>query len=106
MDYKTARTLVSAYAAVEQLNEALTTLAKADPTVPNFKIEFTLGVPAGQWNHNVVVDAKRFRDQERGRIAAFLIDEERRRLSQARAAHIRTINQIGGVTPAPHPFAI
>jgi len=106
MDYKTAQTLVAAYTAVERLNDALTKLATADPSAHDFRIEFVLGIPKGQWSHDVVVDAKHFREDQRKTFAIFLLGAERRRLSEARAAHVRTINQIGGVEPPPHPFAI
>ena len=106
IDHKTASTLVAAYNTVDTINAALTTLSKAAVTDPGaLNSSFSITMNVGYNTASVVKDVS-FHGERRREIVAFLIMAERRRLSAIRAGAIRTINQIGGVAPPPHPFAL
>lgn len=108
MDHKTAAKLVSAYSTVETVNAALTTLSKADAADPGaISATFALSMRTGVgYNTAAVLKDSTFHGDRFREIVTFLILAERRRLSAIRAEAIRTINQIGGVEPPSHPYAI
>ena len=106
IDQESASRLVSAYSSVSSVDAALTTLSKAAVTDPGaLNSSFSITMNVGYNTASVVKDVS-FHGERRREIVAFLIMAERRRLSAIRAGAIRTINQIGGVTPPPHPFAL
>lgn len=106
IDYKAASTLVRAYATVESTDAALSGLAVVNIDKATTTFAVVTAAQGSGYNNLTIVKNATFRGPALREIVAFLIMAERRRLSTIRAEAIRTINQIGGVAPAPHPFAI
>ena len=106
IDHKTASTLVGAYNTVESADAALSRLAGVDIAKATASFAIATAAQGSGYNNLTVVKDTTFRGPALREIVAFLIMAERRRLSAIRAEAIRTINQIGGVAPPRHPFAL
>ena len=106
IDHKTASKLVGAYNTIQSTDAALSRLAVVNIDKATTSFAVATAAQGSGYNNLTIVNDATFSEPALREIVAFLIMAERRRLSAIRAGAIRTINQIGGVTPPPHPFAL